>query len=214
MPLAEWRFGEYQERRDSVADLLEARDELAMAAGEAGLEAGPHLREAFEAADSGDAGMNEPRRVLTEQRHALDFVAEAQTLATTDRGLLAGIGLMDYDSQRSLDRVLALWSAGEFAAAEHEAEQLIETYEGAVGRGTLRLVVPLLALSALAVAAQRLWARSRRKAPAPSQPTQDNGDDAASGEANGAAAQSTQTSQKADRRTAQPAEGDADSEPL
>lgn len=159
LPMAEWRFDEYKARRDTVQDLLSGRDELAAAAGEASLATGPHLRAAFEAAE---VDFDEPRRLLSAQRHALDVVAEAQALATTDRGVLAGIGLMDYDSEARLAEILALWEAGQFSAAEQAAETLIETYEGAVGRGTLRVAIPLAALIVVGLALRRLLNRRRK----------------------------------------------------
>lgn len=168
LPLDEWRFADYWDRRDAVQDLIEGRDELAAAAAEAGLTTGPHLRFAFEGAE-GD--LDEPQQVLGEQLHALDAVAEAQALATTDRGVLAGIGLMDYDSEASLAAVLALWEAGKFSAAEHEAEALIETYEGAVGRGTLRIAIPLAGLVAAVLLARWLWQRRPRTTTGQAEPS-------------------------------------------
>ncbi len=158
-PMADWRFAEFAARRQAVSELVIARDELRAIADREGLAIGPHLRTEFESAD---ATMAVAWGVFEDQREAIDFVAEAQSLVTADHGLLAGIGLFNYDSDALLRRILDLWEQGEFAKSQHEAESLIETYEGAVRRGTLLVAIPSVLLVALAAAARWLfgWRRS------------------------------------------------------
>ena len=164
--MAAWDFDLMTERQGSVSDLVVARDEMIAAAESVELEIGPYVQAEFErSAISADDSWT----LLVEQREALDVVAEALRLDVGDRGLLSSLGMWGLDADATLDRIVDDWNAGDFDAATHDAEELIEDYEASVGRGTLRLVAPLAVLSAAALAVQALL-RRRRERREPAQP--------------------------------------------
>ncbi len=135
-----WDFDEMAVRQRSVSDVVIARDEMIGAAESVGLEIGPHVQDEFERAR---LGTDEVWSRLAEQRKALDMVAEALRLDVGDRGLLSSLGMWGLDADATLVGIVDAWNSGDFDAAAHDAEELIEAYEVSVGRGTLRLVAPL-----------------------------------------------------------------------
>jgi len=146
VPMAEWDFVTFDEHRDLVSELIEAHDEVVFHADDEGLVVGPYVRDLFEAADHDfDAAWEQ----LHAEEAALEPVGEALHLVTTERGAFARLGMLGIDVDRELDRIIEEWEAGDPELAAHRAEDLIETYEGAVARGTIRLLIPLTILSAL-----------------------------------------------------------------
>ena len=119
------------------------------------LEIGPYVQAEFERAS---LHTDDAWALLAEQREALDVVAGALRLDVGDRGLLSSLGMWGLDADVTLGRIIADWNAGDFDAATHDAEELLEDYEASVGRGTLRLVAPLAVLSVVALAVQTLAA--------------------------------------------------------
>ncbi len=158
--MATWDFDEMAERQGSVSDLIVARDEMVAAADSVDLEIGPYVQAEFERAS---LHTDDAWALLAEQREALDVVAGALRLEVGDRGLLSSLGMWGLDADVTLSRIIADWNAGDFDAATHDAEELLEDYEASVGRGTLRLVAPLAALSVVALAVQILLRRRHER---------------------------------------------------
>lgn len=146
VPMAEWDFITFDQQRVLAAELIEAHDEFVILADSKELTVGPYVRDLFEAADPTlDAAWAQ----LAEEEAAIEPVGEALHLVTTERGAFARLGMADINVDHELDVIIEEWEAGEAEAAAHRAEELIETYEGAVGRGTIRLLIPLAFLSGL-----------------------------------------------------------------
>ena len=147
VPMAEWDFVTFDGRRLSVAELIEAHDVFVLLADEEDLVIGPYVRKLFEASDSTlDAAWIQ----LAAEESAIGPVGEALRLVTTERGAFARVGMANINVNDELDLIIEEWEAGDAEDAAHRAEELIETYEGAVGRGTIRLIIPLALLSVLA----------------------------------------------------------------
>ena len=153
-----WDFDEMAVRQRSVSDVVIARDEMIGAAESVGLEIGPHVQDEFERAR---LGIDEVWSRLAEQRKALDMVAEALRLDVGDRGLLSSLGMWGLDADATLVGIVDAWNSGDFDAAAHDAEELIEAYEVSVGRGTLRLVAPLTLCLFVAMGVQAIRHRWR-----------------------------------------------------
>jgi hypothetical protein len=146
VPMAEWDFVTLDQRRVLVAELIEAHDDFVVHADAEGLAVGPYVRDLFEASGSSlDAAWAQ----LAAEEAAIEPVGEALHLVSTERGAFARLGMAGINVGHELDLIIEEWEAGEAELAAHRAEELIETYEGAVGRGTIRLVIPLAFLSAL-----------------------------------------------------------------
>ncbi len=146
VPVGEWDFVTFDERKGLVADLIEAHDAFVIRADDEDLTVGPHVRDLFETSDHDlDAAWEQ----LRAEESAIEPVGEAQHLGTTERGVFARLGMLGIDVEHELDRIIEEWESGDAEDAAHRAEELIETYEGAVGRGTVRIVIPLAILSAL-----------------------------------------------------------------
>lgn len=146
VPMAEWDFVTFDERRLLAAELIAAHDEFVVVADDEDLALGPYVRGLFEASDSTlDAAWAQ----LAAEEAAIEAVGEALRLVTTERGAFARLGMANINVNDELDRIIEEWEAGDAEDAAHRAEALIETYEGAVGRGTIRLVIPLALLSGL-----------------------------------------------------------------
>jgi hypothetical protein len=154
--MTDWDFQEVELLREDISELLRQRDEMITEAATVDLGIGTVVQRQFESAAG---SLNETREALTEQQEALDHVAEALRLETGDRGLLSSLGMWgrSVDSQR--ERILDLWVEGNFVSARRQADRLVDDFEASVGRGTLRLMVPLAAISALLFAAA--WVRRR-----------------------------------------------------
>ena len=152
-PMSGWNFDSFLARQGPVSEFIEARDELQAAAEEAGLEIGDGLQNIFEAAP---ASMNLTWELFAEQSETLETVVEARGLDIGDRGLLSALGMVGYDAEARLATILESWDDGEFSAAAHQAETLVDEYEGAVGRGTLRLILPAGAVVLIGAAGRAL----------------------------------------------------------
>jgi len=146
VPMAEWEFDEFEQRRPAVEDLLASRDALRLEAGEIDLQVGSYVRDVFELADD---DLSEAEALLARQRETLEVVAEARQLVTGDRGLLSRIGLAGEDTLADYEQLAVTWNEGDFATATRDAHDLIETIDGAVARGTIRLIIPSVALGLL-----------------------------------------------------------------
>jgi len=146
VPMAEWEFDEFEHRRPAVEELFASRDALRLEAGEIDLQVGSYVRDLFELADD---DLAETADLLAHQHETLELVAEARQLATGDRGLLSRIGLAGKDTLADYEQLVVTWNDGDFATASRDARDLIETIDGAVARGTIRLIIPSAALGLL-----------------------------------------------------------------
>lgn len=160
--LGAWRFDEAEARIAELRAVLEARDDLAVAAGVAGLGLPPNLRAAFE--------RGEPEAAAAEagvERAILDQIVDARGAAAGSSGLLARIGLLGQDPATSLAAAEAAFTAGDLAAAQAGAIAAREAWAGAADLGGLRLraLAALVLVGALAIGL--LSARVRRRAAGP-----------------------------------------------
>ena len=78
------------------------------------------------------------------QERALESFDEAERLVNGDRGLLAAIGLVGHDADADLAALRDAWAAGDYRRVERDGHELADLVEGAVGAGTIRLLVPAL----------------------------------------------------------------------
>jgi len=158
-PMAVWDFDTMAADQASVSDLIVARDEMMAAADVVGLSVGGFVQAEFEAAE---LSMDRAWELHVEQRETLEVVAEALRLEEGDRGLLSSLGLWGSDVEGARADLLAAWDSGDYEVAAWLAQTLIDDFESSVGRGTLRLVLPIAVGMAVVVALQALWARRRR----------------------------------------------------
>ncbi|MEM9203079.1 MAG: hypothetical protein AAGC53_15580 [Actinomycetota bacterium] len=156
--MAGWDFDRFLLAQSAVSDLVSARDEMTAAAAEVELEIGDELQRSFESAAE---SMDDAWTRFIQQREALGPVAEALRLDTGDRGLLSTLGMAGRDADGQRADIEAAWAAGRFTEAADAAEHLVDEYEGAVGRGTLRLLGPLALVLAVVISGQLL--RRRRQ---------------------------------------------------
>lgn len=141
--MAAWEFDDFSARQGPVSDVLVRRDALHAWAESLALEPRDDGKALFEAAEADMAEVNE---LLDEQEAALGAFDEAERLVNGDRGLLAAVGLFGQDPDGDLDALRASWAEGDYAAVEHDGHELAARLEGAVGAGTIRLLVPALLL--------------------------------------------------------------------
>jgi len=162
-PLEHWEFAAFSERAKLVDELLDRRDELELTAAQVSLQIGPFLPAVFEAETS---NLEASHELLADQIDTLEVLAEAQRLDIGDRGLLSAFGMAGFDSEAQLNKAFEEWNRGEFAGARDEAESLVTEYEGAVGRGVIRVVTPgsIVILILLFWNWLRGWIRTRRVA--------------------------------------------------
>ncbi|MDW3220351.1 MAG: hypothetical protein R8F63_17215 [Acidimicrobiales bacterium] len=144
--MAAWEFDTFFGRQAEVSDVIVTRDSLAGWAASLELEPRTDAQVLFEeAADDLTAVVD----LLERQEMALDAFDEAEAAVTGDRGLLATVGLWGSDPDADLLALRELWAAGDDAELAHDAHELTDSIEGAVGRGTIRLLVPALVIIAL-----------------------------------------------------------------
>ncbi len=167
VPMADWDFDEFDRVRPRVDEVITARDELRIEAAEIDLPLGSFVRELFEPAAE---GLDDAVELLAVQQEAFEALAEARQLTAGDRGLLSRMGLAGVDTEAEYDEIVAIWNEGDFESATDEAHDLIEKIDGAVARGTLRLVVPSVAL--VAVFALVNWVLKRRRPVVEDEPSQ------------------------------------------
>jgi hypothetical protein len=146
MAMAGWEFDTFSAEQEAVNDVIVRRD--ALLAWEESLELAPRDdgKEIFEAAQD---DMAEVDALLDEQEAALESFDEAERLVNGDRGLLAAIGLIGHDPDGDLQALREAWEAGDYAKVERDGHKLAGLVEGAVGDGTIRLLVPALGLLTL-----------------------------------------------------------------
>lgn len=141
LPMAEWDFDTFSARQGDVSDTLLRRDGVEGWADALGLDRRIDAQELFEAASSGTAEVDE---LLGEQEEALEAFDEAERLVNGDRGLLARVGLLRSDPDGDLVRLREMWAAGDYAGVTRRSHDLADLVEGAVGVGTIRLLVPIV----------------------------------------------------------------------
>ena len=159
-PMAAWQFDTLADRQGPVSDLVGARDEMVAAASAVGVEIGGFVQAEFETATT---SMDRAWVRHAEQRETLDVVAEALRLEADDRGLLSVIGMWGNDPDVAKVAVLEAWDRGDFDQAAADAHELIDDLESSVGRGTLRVVVPVALVVGIAIALQTGLSRRPRR---------------------------------------------------
>ena len=139
--MAAWEFEVFAAAQGPVSDVILRRDAL-LAWGES-LELAPRddAKALFESAQT---DMTEVDELLDSQERALESFDEAERLVNGDRGLLAAIGLVGHDADADLAALRDAWTAGDYGRVERDGHELADLVEGAVGAGTIRLLVPAL----------------------------------------------------------------------
>lgn len=159
--MAGWEFSSFSDTQAAVSDVLARRDALHVWAESLDLEPRPEAEDAFESAA---VDMSEVNDILDAQEAALAAFAEAERLVNGDRGLLARVGAAGSDPDAELAALRVAWAEGDDHLVEQGGHQLAETMEGAVGRGTIRLLVPALLILGLwqSLRLVRRWSAARR----------------------------------------------------
>lgn len=155
--MATWQFDSFFERQAEVSDVIVTRDSLAGWAESLELAPRTDAQALFEAATE---DMTDVVSLLGRQEEALAAFDEAESVVNGDRGLLASVGLWGSDPDADLRELRELWTAGQDRKLTHDAHELTDRIEGAVGRGTIRLLVPAL----LIIAVWQTWRWMRRRA--------------------------------------------------
>jgi hypothetical protein len=158
VPMAEWDFDTFLARQAEVSDTIVQRDGLEAWADDLGLSSRTDAQDLFERATVDMTAVDD---LLEERRDALEAFAEAERLVTDDRGLLAAVGLARSDPDSDLELLRERWAAGDYRSVARGASELTDLVEGAVGRGTLRLLAPTVVLIGLWQSVA--WAIRRRR---------------------------------------------------
>lgn len=143
VPMAEWDFDTVAEHRAEVSEALERRDLLEERAEELELEATTDSRPVFESA-TGD--LSEFEELLDAQEEAIEAFDEAEHLVNGRPGLLARAGLVGHDPDGDLSALRDAWANGEYATVTDDGHSLTDLMETSVGRGALRILVPVIVL--------------------------------------------------------------------
>lgn len=154
--MASWEFEAFTAGQTEVSEVIVERDEIDGWAASLELDARDDARVLFEAAEGDQA---ETIELLAHQRESLEAFSEAERVVNGDRGLLAAIGLWGSDPDGDLAELRELWAAGDDERLVDDAHELTESVEQAVGRGTIRLLIPALAI--IAVWQLLRWLRRR-----------------------------------------------------
>ncbi len=161
-----WRFDTASAAMRQARTVIDARDELAVAAAVAGLQLPPTLRATFETGDleaaTAEAGVE---RAIVDQ-----IVAAEASGAATSSSWLVRIGLLGQDPAGELGAARAALAAGDLSAAQARAIGAREAWADAADLGGLRLrtlaalglVVALIVLL-LATRARRQPRRARAR---------------------------------------------------
>jgi hypothetical protein len=163
--IAAWRFDDAEAAMTTARDILEARDELAVAAAVAGLRPSANLRTAFETGDPEVAAAEAAvERAIVDQ-----IVAAEDSGAATSASWLARIGLLGQDPVGELAAARSAFEEGDLTAAQARAIGAREAWAGAADLGGLRLrsmaaLVLLLALLILLVSTRVRRQPRRRRA--------------------------------------------------
>jgi hypothetical protein len=153
-----WRFDQAMATIADVRTVLEARDDLAVAAAVAGLETPPNLRATFEAGD-----LEAATAEASVERAIVDQLVAAQAAgAATSSSWLVRVGLLGQDPNAQLAAARASFSAGDLSAAQARAIGAREAWVAASDLGGLRLRSILALLLVVALAALLMATRKRR----------------------------------------------------
>lgn len=162
IPMASWDFEAFRELQPGVSDAIAQRDALANWAADVDLEPRSDARVLFEGATEDLAEVVEAQEA---QEAALEAYDEAERVVNGDRGLLARVGLAGHDPDGDLATAAAAWAEGDYDEVVSASHEVAELVEGAVGIGTLRLLVPITIVVAGWQAIR--WVGRRRAAPDP-----------------------------------------------
>ena len=163
--LAAWQFDDAENAMTAARNILDARDELAVAAAVAGLRPSANLQTAFETGDlevaAAEAGVE---RAIIDQ-----IVAAESSGADASSSWLVRIGLLGQDPLGGLAAARSAFEAGDLTAAQAHAIGAREAWAGAADLGGLRLraiaaLVLLMALLILLVATRARRQPRRRRA--------------------------------------------------
>lgn len=157
--LAAWRFDEAETAMKSAGDILDARDELAVAAAVAGLRPSANLRTAFETGDPEVAVAEAAvERAIVEQIVAADVSG-----ADATSSWLVRVGLIGQDPLGELAAARSAFEAGDLTAAQARAIGAREAWAGAADLGGLRLRSLAALVIVLALLILLLSTRARRQ---------------------------------------------------
>jgi hypothetical protein len=163
--LVAWRFDAAEAAMATARDVLDARDELAVAAAVAGLRPPANLRTAFE---TGDPEMATAEAAV--ERAIVDQIVAADVSgATAASSWLVRIGLLGQDPLGELAAARSAFETGDLTAAQARAIGAREAWAGAADLGGLRLrsiaaLVLILALLILLLATRVRHHPRRRRA--------------------------------------------------
>ncbi len=133
--LAVWRFDEAEADIAAAKNVLDARDDLAVAAAVAGLQPSTDLRTAFESGDPATA----TAEVAVERTIIDQIVAAAAAGAAASSSWLDRLGLLGQDPMAQLGAARGAFEAGDLTAAQADAIAAREAWAGAADLGGLRL---------------------------------------------------------------------------
>ncbi len=133
--LAAWRFSEASAAMVQARAVLDARDDLAVAAAVAGLQLPPTLRQTFETGDlEAAAAEASVERAIVDQ-----IVAAEGSGAATSSSWLVRFGLLGQDPVGELVAARSALAAGDLRAAQARAIGARETWTAAADLGGLRI---------------------------------------------------------------------------
>lgn len=144
--MAAWEFDDFTAAQAAVSDVIVRRDGLLAWAESLDLPPRDDGKVLFESAETDMAEVND---LLDAQEAALEAFDEAERMVNGDRGLLAGVGLIGQDVEADLESLRVAWIDGDYDRVEHDSHALASRVEGAVGDGTIRLLIPALGLIAV-----------------------------------------------------------------
>jgi hypothetical protein len=157
--LAAWRFDDAEAAMARARDILDARDQLALAAAVAGLRPSAHLRTAFETGDH-EVALAE---AAVEQAIVEQIVAAETSGAAASSSWLVRIGLLGQDPLGGLAAARSAFEAGDLTAAQARAIGAREAWAGAADLGGLRLRSMAALGLLLALLVLLLSSRARRQ---------------------------------------------------
>jgi hypothetical protein len=156
--IAAWRFDDAEAAMAKARDILDARDELAVAAAVAGLRPSANLRTAFE---SGDHAVAVAEAAI--ERAIVDQIVAAEASgADASSSWLVRIGLLGQDPVGGLAAARTAFEAGDLTAAQARAIGAREAWAGAADLGGLRLRAMAALGLLLALLILLLSSRARR----------------------------------------------------
>ena len=157
--IAGWRFDEAEAAIARARDILNARDELAVAAAVAGLRPSANLRTVFETGDQEVAAAEAAvERAIVDQ-----IVAAEASGADASSSWLVRVGLFGQDPVGELAAARSAFEAGDLTAAQARAIGAREAWAGAADLGGLRLRAMAAVGLLLALLILLLSSRARRQ---------------------------------------------------